>query len=122
MLTPGLSQSLHRGQTDHDARPLDTGLVAAGAAVAVAPAARRKINALLAPFARERAHVLGRNAGLFLLPLRRLRDAVLLAEQIGLPFVEADGVGLDIFLVVEIFLDPHIGDRHRHRDRGRGPR
>ena len=45
-------------------------------------------------------------------------DAVLVADEIGLPLVEADRVGLDVFLVVEPFLDPDIGDRHRHRDRG----
>src|SRR5260221_2837010 len=87
-----LAQALHRGQAHHDARPLDAGLVAASAAVAIAPAARREIDALLAPFARERAHVFCRDACLFLLPLRRLRNAVLLAEEIGLPLVEADGV------------------------------
>src|SRR5262249_37784333 len=80
----GLAQPLHRGEAHHDARPLDAGLVAAGAAVAVAPAAGRQIDALPAPLARERAHVLGRNAGLLLLPLGRLRNAVLLAEQVGL--------------------------------------
>ena len=39
-------------------------------------------------------------------------------SEIGLPFVEADGVGLYVVLVVEAFLDPHIGDRHRHGGRG----
>ena len=114
----GLAEPLHRGEAHHHARPLDAGLVAAGAAVAVAPAAGREIDALLAPLARERAHVLGGNAGLLLLPLRRLRDAVLDAEQVILPLVETDGVGLDVFLVIEAFLHPHVGDRHRHRDRG----
>src|SRR4029077_4602212 len=40
-----LAQSLHRGQTHHDARPLDAGLIAASAAVTVAPAAWREIDA-----------------------------------------------------------------------------
>ena len=118
----GLAQPLHGDEADHDARPLDAGLVAAGAAMAVAPAAGREIDALLAPFARQRAHVLGRHAGFLLLPFGRLGDAVLFAEEIGLPVVEADRVGLDIVFVVEAFLDPHIGDGHRHRDRGGGPR
>ena len=94
----GLAEPLHGDEADHHARPLHAGLVAAGAAVAVAPAAGREIDALSAPFAGERAHVLRRNAGFLLLPLRRFRDAVLFAEQIGLPLVEADGVGLDILL------------------------
>ena len=113
----GLAEALHGGEAHHGARPLDAGLVAAGAAVAVAPAAGCEVDALLAPFARERAHVFGRNAGFPLLPFRRLRDAVLVAQQIGLPFVKADGVGLYILFVVEAFLDPHIGDRHRHGGR-----
>ena len=118
----GLAQPLHRGQAHHDARPLDAGLVAAGAAVAVAPAAGRQIDPLPAPFARQRAHVLGRHAGFLLLPFGRLGNAVLLADQIGLPGVESDRVGLHIVFVVEAFPDPHIGDGHRHRDRGGGPR
>ena len=115
----GLAEALHCGEAHHHARPRDAGLVAAGTAVAVAPAAGGEVDALGAPFAGERAHVLRWNAGFFLLPLRRLRDAVLVADEIGLPFVEADGVGLHIFLVVEAFLDPDIGDRHRHRRRCR---
>ena len=113
----GLAEPLHRREAHHHARPLDAGLVAAGAAVAVAPAAGREIDALPAPLAGERAHVLGRHAGLLLLPLRRLRDAVLVAGEIGRPLVEADGVGLHVVLVVETFLDPDVGDRHRHRRR-----
>src|SRR6202035_3495067 len=77
----GLAETLHRGEAHHHARPLDAGLVAAGAAMAVAPAAGREIDALLAPLARERAHVFGGNAGLLLLPLGRLGDAVLVADQ-----------------------------------------
>ena len=114
----GLAQSLHRDEAHHRARPLDAGLVAAGAAMAVAPAAAGEISALLCPFARERAHVLGRNAGLLLLPFRRFRRPVLLAHDIGLPRVEADGVGRDIVFVVQAFVDPHIGDRERERGRG----
>src|SRR5207302_304416 len=97
----GLAKALHSDQTHHHARPLNSGLVAAGAAVAVAPAARCEINALPAPFAGQRANIFGRNAGLFLLPLRRFGNAVLLAEQIGLPLVETDSVRLDILFVVE---------------------
>src|SRR6266571_655140 len=117
----GLAQPLHRGQAHHDARPLDAGLVAARATMTVAPAAGREIDALLAPFARERAHVFCRNTCLFLLPFRRLRSAVLLAEEIGLPLIEPDRVRLHVFLVIEVFLDPDVSDRHRHRDGSRGP-
>src|SRR5205823_5729611 len=106
-----LAQPLHRGEADHHARPLDAGLVAARAAVAVAPASGRKINAFSSPLARERAHIFGRNAGLLLLPLGRLRDAVLLAEKVRLPRIETDGVGADEFLVVETLLDPDVSDR-----------
>src|SRR5688572_20860753 len=51
----GLAEPLHRRQAHHYARPLDAGLVAAGAAMAVAPAAGREIDALLPPLAGERA-------------------------------------------------------------------
>src|SRR5262249_47363042 len=88
----GLAEPLHGAEAHHHARPLDAGLVAAGAAVAVAPAAGREIDALPAPLPRQRAHVLRRNAGLLLLPIGRLGDTVLVAEQIGLPLVEADRV------------------------------
>src|SRR4029077_707229 len=53
----GLSEALHRREAHHDPRPLDAGLVAASAAMAVAPAAGREIDALPAPFTRERAHI-----------------------------------------------------------------
>src|SRR6202035_900458 len=53
----GLAEALHRREANHHARPLDAGLIAAGAAVAVAPAAGAEIDALLAPFAGESAHV-----------------------------------------------------------------
>ena len=52
-----------------------------GTAVAVTPAAGREVGALRRPFTRQRAHILGRNAGLLLLPFRRLRDAVLVADD-----------------------------------------
>src|SRR5207248_2007750 len=80
----GLAETLHRREAHHHAGPLDAGLVATGATVAVAPAAGREIDALLAPLAGERTHVLGRNAGFLLLPLRRLRNAVLFADEIVL--------------------------------------
>src|SRR5208282_3724677 len=82
----------------------------------------RKIDAFAAPFARQRAHVFGRHAGFGFLPFGRLGDAILLAQQIRLPLVEADGMGCHVFLVVETFLDPDIGDGHGHRGRGRRPR
>src|SRR5277367_1570152 len=62
----GLAEPLHRRETHHDAGPLDAGLVAAGAAMAVAPAAGREVDALPSPFAGERADVLRGNAGLLL--------------------------------------------------------
>src|SRR5262249_18640453 len=68
----GLAEPLHGREAHHHARPLDAGLVAAGAAVAVAPAAGRKIDTFLPPLAGERAHVLRRDAGLLLLPFRCL--------------------------------------------------
>src|SRR5690606_13939832 len=81
----GLAETLHRDQADHGARPLDAGLVAAGAAVTVAPAAGRKIGALARPFAGQRADILGGDAGFLLLPFRRLRNPVFLAHDVGLP-------------------------------------
>src|SRR5581483_5301385 len=114
----GLAETLHRAEADHDARPLNAGLVAAGAAVAVAPAAGREIDALSAPLTGERAHVLGRDAGFLLLPFGSLRNAVLVADQVRLPGVEADGMRPHVFLVVQTLLDPDIGDRHRHGRRG----
>src|SRR5262249_23326516 len=95
-----LAEPLHRREAHHHARPLDAGLVAAGRAMTVAPAAGREIDALLAPLAGQCADVPRGYAGLLLLPLGRLRDAVVLAEQIGSPFVEADRVRAHIVLVV----------------------
>ncbi len=113
----GLAEALHGNEAHHDARPGNAGLITAGAAVAVAPAAGREIDALTPPFARQRAHVFCRNAGFLLLPLGRFRNAVIVAKEIGFPFIEADRVGLDVAFVVEVFLDPDVSDGHRHRDR-----
>src|ERR1700683_2363347 len=51
----GLAEALHGGEADHDARPRNAGLVAAGAALAGAPAAGGQIGALFAPLAGARA-------------------------------------------------------------------
>src|SRR5262245_10413366 len=48
----GLADTLHGREAHHHARPRDAGLVAAGAAVAIAPAAGREIDTLPAPLAR----------------------------------------------------------------------
>src|SRR5262249_11337840 len=53
----GFAQPLHGRKAHHHARPLDAGLIAAGAAMAVAPAAGGEIDALRAPLARARAPV-----------------------------------------------------------------
>ena len=106
-----LADTLHGDQADHHPGPLDAGGVAARPAVAVAPAAGAEIGLLPAPVAGQRADRLGGHAGLGLLPFGRFRDAVLVAHDIGLPDIEAQGLGLDELLVVEPFLDPHVGDR-----------
>src|ERR1700720_2090159 len=59
-----LPEPLHRRQAHHHARPLDAGLVAAGAAMTVAPAAGRGIDAPPAPLPGARAPGAGRAAGL----------------------------------------------------------
>src|SRR5262249_54171770 len=108
-----------------------SGLITASAAVTIAPAARREIDALLTPFPCQCADVFGRNAGFVFLPLWRFRDAVLFAEQIGFPLVEAHRVCLDIIFVVEAFLDritmpvpnsfPASASRRSRRHRSRWP-
>src|SRR5262249_57187627 len=102
------AEALHGNEANHDARPLNSGLITASAAVTIAPAARREIDALLTPFPCQCADVFGRNAGFLFLPLWRFRDAVLFAEQLGFPLVEAHRVRLDIISVLQAFLDPHI--------------
>ncbi len=114
----GLAEALHRHQAYAHARPLDASGVAARAAVAGAPAARAEVGALGAPFAGQRADVAGGNAGFLLGPFGSLGDAVLLAEEVGLPHVEPLGTGGDVVLVVEVFLDPDVGQGHAHGGRG----
>ena len=51
-------------------------------------------------------------------PFRGLGHAVGLAHDVGLELVEADGAVRDVFLVIGVFRDPHVGDGHG--DRGVG--
>src|SRR5450759_2985292 len=69
--------------------------------------------------ARWRAHILGWDAGLLLLPFGRLGHAVAFAHDIGLPGVETDRVRGYVFLVVKSFRDPNVSDSHGERRRGR---
>ena len=116
-----LAPALHGHHHDHAARPLRTGRAAAGAAEAGAGHADGQIDLLAAPLAGQGAHVLGRDAGLRLLPFGRLGDAVGFAEQVRLPFVEAGGAGGDVVLVVEALGDPDIHDRLGERRVGLRP-
>ena len=117
-----LAQTLHGDQADHHARPLIAGGIAGRAAEGITHAADRQIGAFRPPSTGQRAHVFGRYAGLRLLPFRCLRRAVLGAQHIVAPDIEAFGAGLHIFLVIKIFGDPHIGDGQRQRRRGARPR
>ena len=113
-MTPGLAEALHGDQADHDTRPLDAGLVAAGAAVPVTPAARAEIGFFAAPISGQRPYRLGRHARLGFLPFRGLGHAIFVAQNVIAPHVEADGAVFDIVLVVEALFDPHMGNGQRH--------
>ena len=101
-----LAPALHRHHHDHAARPLLPRRAAAGAAESRAGHSDSQIDLLAAPHARERAHVLGRNAGLPLLPLGSLGDAVGFAQEIGLPLIETGRAASDVVLVVEALARP----------------
>ena len=105
----GLADALHGHETDHRAGPFVAGGIAAGAAESCA-SARGEIGLFRPPFPGQGADVFGGYARFVLLPLGRLRDAVLFAEDIVSPFLETDGAVRYIFLVVEVFRDPHVGD------------
>ena len=50
-----------------------------------------------------------------------LGNAVGLAQDVGLELVEAQGLALDVFLVVGALGDPHVGDGSGQRRGGAGP-
>ena len=66
---------------------------------------------LLGPFAGQGLDGPFGHAALAGSPFGCLGDAVLFAQNIVLDLVEAHGVGLDVFLVVGAFGDPHVDDR-----------
>ena len=117
-----LAQPLHRHEAHHRARPLVAGGAAAGAAEAVAEPAGGEIGALGAPLPRQRAHRARRHAGLALLPFGRLGDAVVVAEDVALPLLEAVRARRDEVLVVQALVDPDMGDGERQRGVGAGAR
>ena len=112
------AEPLHGHQADADPGPLDAGGIAACPAMAGAPAAGAEVGTLGAPFPRQGADVAGRNAGFLGRPFRRLGRAVVLAQDIGLPFIEPLGAGGDVVLVVEVLGNPDIGQGHAHGRRG----
>ena len=58
---------------------------------------------------------MGRNAGFCFLPFRRLRHAVVDAEHIVAPFLEAGRAVGDVVFVVQPFVHPDVHDRDRQR-------
>ena len=85
----------------------------AGSTESAAQGPRRQIGLLARPEACERARIFRRYAGLALLPFGRLRLAVIEAEQVAAPLLEAGGALCDVGLVVQSFARPDIHDRDR---------
>ena len=107
----GLAKAAHTEQHDLEARRLG-GIRAADVRAAVAVEDGR---GLVRPVARERLDRPRLHAALFAGPLRRLRDAVLAAEDVVAEFVEAVGVRVDVFLLVKILRQPDVGDGQLQR-------
>src|SRR5690349_5118778 len=116
-----LSETAHGHQHHHAARPLLTGSTAPGAAEARTAHTAGQVSLFLRPHPGECAHVLRRNAGFRLLPLRCLRHPVGFAHHIGAPLIEPGGPGADVLGVVQTFLYPDIHDRDRERGVRLGP-
>ena len=106
LVDAGLAQSLH-GQAD----ALQTGrLSGIGAANAGAAVADNHGGALARPLLGQCFDHAGRHAGDGFRPLGRLGHSVLFAHDIGLIFLDAHGVSLEILLVVGSFLEPVISN------------
>ena len=116
LVDTGLAQALH-GQAD----ALQTGrLGRVRAADAGAAVADDHGGALARPFLGQRLDGAGRNAGDRRRPLGRLRNAVLFTHDVGLVLLHADGVRLEVLLVVGAVLEPLIGDGQVERRVGVG--
>ena len=109
---------LHGAEDRHHPGPLHAHRAAAGAADAGPPAARAEVGLLRTPLARQGADVARRHAGLGLLPLGRLRDAVALTQDVRLPLVKARGPLGHESLVIQPFGYPDVADRLRERGVG----
>ena len=103
--------ALHGAEDGHHPRPLHARRAAAGAADTHAPASCAEVGLLAAPLACQCAHVAGGHARFLFLPFGRLGHAVALAEDVGLPFVEARRPLLDELLVVQPLGDPDVAQR-----------
>src|SRR5271165_3500912 len=88
-----LAPAPHGHHHDHAARPLRSRRAAACAAESRAAHSDSQIGLLAAPHAGQGTHVLGWNAGLSLLPLGSLGDAIGFAQQVRLPFIKAGSAG-----------------------------
>ncbi len=107
------SQALHGLKTDHEAGPFSSGCCPAGAPPAAQPTCSQH-GLLGAPFSGQSLDLSGRDGAFMLGPLRRLGYPVLLAQDVVFPFVKTHGPRLNVFLVVEIFGYPNIGDGAGH--------
>ncbi len=77
--------------------------------------AEDQLGAALGHQPRQLANTLGRHTTDGRCPFRRFLNLVFgLALQVGQETIEAQGVGLEEILVVEVFLDQHMGDGQHH--------
>ena len=107
----GKADSLHAHEVHLEARRLgrESG---ADERAAVAVSDR---DAVTRPIASERLNLVRRNAADRLRPFGRFRNPVFLAQHVVLEPVEADGVGVDVFLLVGAFRHPHVRDGELER-------
>ena len=114
LVRTGLAHALHAQKRHFQARRL----VREAAADEAAAVAVRDGHGVLGPVAGERLDgVAGHAADLFG-PLGGLRHAVLAAHDVVPEVLEADGMRVQVLLVVRAFLDPRVGDGQLQRGVG----
>ncbi len=104
-----LAQALHGGQGDHGPGPLAPGGRATGAAETTL-ATGGQHGLLGAPLPGQGPDLAGGEATFSLGPFGGLGDAVALAQDVGLPLLEAHRARRHVFLVVGAFAEPGEGD------------
>ena len=110
------AKALHGEQADLKARRL----MRIAAANVTAAIAVRDRDDLLRPVTGKSLDLERGNTTLLLSPFRGLRNTVLTTHGVVLEVVEADGVGIDVVLVIGAFFDPGIGDCQLERSIGVG--